>query len=100
MIALEDQMLAITGNGYAGDGSPDRLDAAVWALSELLGEPVPGIIEYARIEAAKATAPRANPLDTLQHTVTLKAPAGASGTQHLMSGRQLLVPADGIASVA
>jgi hypothetical protein len=31
---------------------------------------------------------------------TLKAPAGASGTQHLISGRQLRVPADGIVSVS
>lgn len=36
---LEDQMCVMTGEGYMGDGSPDRLDAAVWALSDLmLGE--------------------------------------------------------------
>ena len=33
---LEDQMAAMTGDGYSGDGSPDRCDAAVWALSELM----------------------------------------------------------------
>ena len=33
---LEDQMCAMTGTGYLGDGSPDRVDAAVWALTELL----------------------------------------------------------------
>lgn len=33
--ALEDQMLQMTGTGYMGDGSPDRVDALVWALSEL-----------------------------------------------------------------
>lgn len=33
--ALEDQMCMITTQGYEGDGSPDRLDALVWALSEL-----------------------------------------------------------------
>ena len=38
MMELEDQMLAMTGSGYAGDGSPDRLDALVWALTELFGE--------------------------------------------------------------
>jgi phage terminase large subunit-like protein len=38
MMELEDQLLAMTGSGYAGDGSPDRLDALVWALTELFGE--------------------------------------------------------------
>lgn len=33
---LEDQMCAMTGDGFLGDGSPDRVDAAVWALTELL----------------------------------------------------------------
>lgn len=32
---LEDQLCAMTANGYEGDGSPDRLDARVWALTEL-----------------------------------------------------------------
>ena len=32
---LEDQMIRMTSGGYMGDGSPDRLDAAVWALSDL-----------------------------------------------------------------
>jgi phage terminase large subunit-like protein len=35
---LEDQMAAMTGAGYVGDGSPDRADALVWALTELMGE--------------------------------------------------------------
>jgi phage terminase large subunit-like protein len=34
--ALEDQMCAMTGDGYLGDGSPDRMDALVWALTELM----------------------------------------------------------------
>jgi len=33
---LEDQACAMTGAGYLGDGSPDRVDALVWALSELM----------------------------------------------------------------
>lgn len=33
--ALEDQMTKMTLNGYEGDGSPDRVDALVWALTEL-----------------------------------------------------------------
>jgi phage terminase large subunit-like protein len=34
--ALEDQLCMMTGDGYAGDGSPDRADALVWAISELM----------------------------------------------------------------
>jgi hypothetical protein len=33
---LEDQMGSFTGEGYMGDGSPDRVDVTVWALSELM----------------------------------------------------------------
>ncbi len=34
--ALEEQMTLITGGGYMGEGSPDRLDAKVWAITELM----------------------------------------------------------------
>jgi phage terminase large subunit-like protein len=37
--ALEDQMCRMTARGYAGRGSPDRVDALVWALTELIVEP-------------------------------------------------------------
>ncbi|WP_204114654.1 DNA-packaging protein [Shimia biformata] len=37
--ALEDQMCRMTAAGYRGKGSPDRLDALVWALTELLVDP-------------------------------------------------------------
>lgn len=37
--ALEDQMCAMTARGYEGRGSPDRVDALVWALHELMIEP-------------------------------------------------------------
>jgi phage terminase large subunit-like protein len=33
---LEDQLCGFTGAGYLGDGSPDRADALVWSLSELM----------------------------------------------------------------
>ncbi|MGY3409152.1 phage terminase large subunit-like protein [Bradyrhizobium sp. GM5.1] len=36
---LEDQLAAMTGEGFAGDGSPDRADALVWALTELMMAP-------------------------------------------------------------
>jgi len=37
--ALEDQMCAMTAQGFEGKGSPDRVDALVWALTELMIEP-------------------------------------------------------------
>ncbi|ETD85650.1 ATP-binding protein [Rhodobacter capsulatus B6] len=37
--ALEDQMCRMTVRGYAGKGSPDRVDALVWAMTELMIEP-------------------------------------------------------------
>ncbi len=35
-MALEDQFCAFTFDGYLGKGSPDRADAAIWALTELM----------------------------------------------------------------
>jgi phage terminase large subunit-like protein len=32
---LEDQMMQFTLSGYVGEGSPDRVDALVWALTDL-----------------------------------------------------------------
>jgi phage terminase large subunit-like protein len=45
--ALEDQMAAMTARGFTGRGSPDRVDALVWALHDLMIAP-----------AAQYTAPR------------------------------------------
>jgi phage terminase large subunit-like protein len=36
---LEEQMCRMTLAGYAGGGSPDRVDALVWALTELMVDP-------------------------------------------------------------
>jgi phage terminase large subunit-like protein len=36
---LEDQMCRMTSRGYQGTGSPDRVDALVWALHALIVEP-------------------------------------------------------------
>ena len=36
---VEDQLCAMRPDGYAGEGSPDRLDALVWAITELSGPP-------------------------------------------------------------
>ena len=40
MAELEDQMCRMSNKGYEGKGSPDRVDALVWALHELIIEPV------------------------------------------------------------
>lgn len=42
---LEDQMCAMTASGYLGDGSPDRVDAGVWALSELMLSEGPTVMD-------------------------------------------------------
>ncbi len=34
--ALEDQMVMLTTQGFQGRGSPDRVDALVWAIKELM----------------------------------------------------------------
>ena len=41
--ALEDQMCLMAPNGFSGEGSPDRLDAAVWALTDLMLEDAPTV---------------------------------------------------------
>jgi predicted phage terminase large subunit-like protein len=52
--ALEDQMCAFTGGPLSHSGSPDRVDALVWALSELmLAGAEPGLLAYYRSLNAK-----------------------------------------------
>lgn len=38
MEALEDQMMQMTLTGFVGEGSPDRVDALVWAITELMAQ--------------------------------------------------------------
>lgn len=38
--ALEDQMCRMTMHGFEGKGSPDRVDALVWAVTDLLIDPI------------------------------------------------------------
>jgi len=40
LVQLEDQMCQMTNRGFAGKGSPDRVDALVWALHELMIAPL------------------------------------------------------------
>jgi phage terminase large subunit-like protein len=37
--ALEEQMFMMTAQGFSGKGSPDRVDALVWALTDLIIQP-------------------------------------------------------------
>ncbi|MAU44927.1 MAG: ATP-binding protein [Yangia sp.] len=40
LVGLEEQMGLMTSAGYQGQGSPDRVDALVWALTELVVAPM------------------------------------------------------------
>jgi phage terminase large subunit-like protein len=54
---LEDEMRRATASGYLGEGSPNRLDALVWALTDLfLAEAAPGsgFVDLARRDMAQA----------------------------------------------
>ncbi|HKD21629.1 MAG TPA: terminase family protein, partial [Rhizomicrobium sp.] len=48
--ALEDQLVCFTTDGFVGESSPDRADAAIWALIELMLSPIDaaGWLDYAR----------------------------------------------------
>ena len=52
---LEAQMCLVTAAGYEGQGSPDRVDALVWAFTELF----PGMVRRVR-DRDKAAPARAN----------------------------------------
>jgi len=39
LAALEDEMCRMTLRGFDGRGSPDRVDALVWAMTALMIEP-------------------------------------------------------------
>ena len=45
---LEAQMTQMTVDGYQGDGSPDRVDALVWAMSDLFPDMVDTVPDTAR----------------------------------------------------
>ena len=51
---LEQQMLQMTSGGYLGKGSPDRLDALVWALTELFRRPVARKVDASIYDAPPA----------------------------------------------
>lgn len=42
---LEDQLCNFTSSGFVGEGSPDRADALVWALTELMLDSKPSVMD-------------------------------------------------------
>jgi len=51
---LEEELTAFSTFGYTGQGSPNRADAAIWALSELF----PGLVAGPRVERKSRSAPQ------------------------------------------
>jgi predicted phage terminase large subunit-like protein len=70
--ALEDQLCAMTGEGYSGDGSPDRLDALVWAISDLMLDAANRLFRYDVIQ--RAIDPNVRPLFTAEEIAAMRAP--------------------------
>ena len=58
-IELEDQLCQFASDGYKGDRSPDRADAAIWALTDLMLEGgTDGLLDYYAQLVAEAEAKR------------------------------------------
>lgn len=47
---LESQMTQMTVHGYEGPGSPDRVDALVWLMTELFPDMVEPVVDVSRFE--------------------------------------------------
>lgn len=93
----------MAANVSPGRYSPDHVDALVWALTELMVEPVAGwgLIEWTRLEAEKVTAeqigsrkPAERPTLT-NGGVKMKNSTGTS-TAYGLTGIQYNADADGI----
>lgn len=101
---LEDQMCQIAGDGYLGKGSPDRVDALVWALTELFDlKDGTAIIEFYRRESERSAQkqPAAGTEIKSESTSTairMRSPPGIS-TAYGKTGNRYLVNADGIFTI-
>jgi phage terminase large subunit-like protein len=63
---LENELRRATSNGYLGEGSPNRMDALVWALTELFLTEAPSgaaYLELARRERAESETNPVQPSD-------------------------------------
>lgn len=93
---LEDQLCSFSSSGYIGENSPDHADAAIWALTHLLGvadgtaiiEWTRGQIERAEQAPMREVAPRAD-------LVCMRPPDGVS-TAFGMKGQKYLAGQDGL----
>lgn len=90
---LEEQLLAFSASGYTGDRSPDRADALVWAMTELLVPPDNSlaILDYMREQSEHKA------IDKVKegpHYTRMKAPDGI-GTVFGRYGAMYNVDADG-----
>jgi predicted phage terminase large subunit-like protein len=101
---LEDQLCNFSNDfDRSRSGSPDRLDALVWCLHELLveGSPGWGLIEWTRQEAERVTAGQignrkaAEPPSLTNGGVMMRSPTGAD-TAYGMEGDKYTVGPDGI----
>lgn len=52
---LEGQMTQMTNEGYQGEGSPDRVDALVWAMTELFPDMVERVPDASRFAIPRQT---------------------------------------------
>ena len=78
---LEDELTSFSTAGYLGNGSPGRADACIWALTELLGTPIPsfGIFEATRREAlGDPIRPTGRPLIDVYNEARARIEAGLS----------------------
>lgn len=98
---LETQMSEFTPGGMAGGGSPDRMDALVWAITELMiGADSAAIIEFYRREC-EASQPLGGGRmieGRAQALARLRAPEGVSHA-YTLSGECLAIPADRLVQV-
>jgi hypothetical protein len=87
---LEDQMCLMGPDGYAGEGSPDRADALIWGLTEVLVNQnlTTGFLEFYAREARAAGGVAAPGGPQLGRLVRMLAPPGCGGAR-LLSGRDV-----------
>ncbi len=92
---LEDQLCTFSAGS---SGSPDRLDAMVWGITELMitVNHFDGWLDYMKAEAERANEAWQFGAEKM---VKLKAPASVSHAQ-LWSGRHVVVPPDRIVTMA
>ena len=64
---LEAQMTQMTTSGYEGEGSPDRVDALVWAMTELFPSMTERTVDPSRYVIPRRKGWRRQCLEWLQH---------------------------------